>query len=112
MKFKVIAIFLLVSITFFGCKKKKEVQIVGTWIEIPPTEQPDTYETKWIFTEDNVLEILSYETVIVSGEYTLSYKFPNFYIDIPELELVQKSGLGGRYRIDDLDELFLYNTQA
>ena len=110
MRFKIIAIILLAFISFSGCKKKKEVQIVGTWIEIPPTVQPDTYQYKWIFTEDNVLEIQSYETTLATTEYSLSFKFPSFYLDIVQAD-VDFGGFGGRYRIDDLDDEMLAITR-
>jgi len=110
MRIKGIIIILLLSVVFFGCKKKREVQIIGTWILVPMTEQPEEYPTRWTFIEDGTLEQANFEVVEYVAEYTLVYKFPKYYVDISGLgnETADKSG---RYRIDDLDDKFLKITR-
>lgn len=106
MRIKAVIIIILLSVIVFGCKKKKEVQIVGSWLEVPMTEQPDEYGSKWTFIEDGTIEMYYFETFIDTGEYTLVYKFPQYYVDIKGLT-IPGDNVSGRFRIDQLDDDFL-----
>jgi hypothetical protein len=110
MRIKAVIIIILFSIALFGCKKKKEVQIVGTWVEVPMTEQPAEYAHKWDFIEDGTLIHFEYEVAIDTAEYAMVYKFPKYYVDISGLgETVTSQS--GRYRIDDMDDEVLKMTR-
>lgn len=110
MRIKGIIIILLIAALLGGCKKKKEVQIVGTWVEVPMTEQPEEYQTKWTFIEDGSLFEYTYDVATDTAEYTLVYKFPKYYVDISGLGL-EVNDYSGRYRIDDLDDEYLKVTR-
>lgn len=106
----IIILIVLLAVTF-GCKKKREVQIVGEWNLVPMTIQPETYTTKWSIKNDGSIEEFILEVPTDTATYTLIYKFPEYYVDIENLGS-GNNDKSGRYRIDDLSDESLKITRT
>lgn len=105
-----IIIFISILLVFAGCKKKKEVQLEGSWLEVPISVQPEEYTITWTFNDDNTLEINNDGDIELEAEYSMEYKFPKFYIDMISLEF-RGYDYSGRYRVDELNDDFLKITR-
>ena len=105
MKTKILfIIFLSIIISFTNCAKKKQNLLIGSWENVPLTEEDTAHVEIWTF---DAGDGFTYEMDSVDrrGEYTFIAKSFNVFAEISGID-TQITGLSfdGLYKIEEIDD--------
>ena len=102
-RLKYFSIILVALTIIFGCKKKKEEKIIGTW-NLVTMSTSDANKTIWSFYDGNMLIINDNDSTgtIISSDtayYEIKERFFKYFVEISNLSEVED----GSYQIEKLN---------